>query len=107
MYYTKVANNNIMVTSSLQPFINCFRFKSHFDVIFIDEVDAFPLSMDPRLMEAIRLSSKQKHSHIFMTATPRKELLNRLSSEQIITLPARFHKTSTTVPKFHIFQIKR
>ena len=28
-----------------------FRFKSHFDVIFIDEVDAFPLSMDPRLME--------------------------------------------------------
>ena len=36
-----------------------FRFKSHFDVIFIDEVDAFPLSMDPRLMEAIRLSSKQ------------------------------------------------
>ena len=35
-----------------------FRFKSHFDVIFIDEVDAFPLS-NPRLMEAIRLSSKQ------------------------------------------------
>lgn len=82
-----------------------FRFKSHFDVIFIDEVDAFPLSMDPRLMEAIRLSSKQKHSHIFMTATPPKELLNRLSSEQIITLPARFHKHPLPVPNFTYFKL--
>ena len=41
-----------------------------------------------------------------MTATPPKELLNRLSSEQIITLPARFHKHPLPVPNF-TFQIKR
>ncbi|MDM7882562.1 DEAD/DEAH box helicase family protein [Staphylococcus borealis] len=82
-----------------------FRFKSHFDVIFIDEVDAFSLSMDPRLMNAIQLSSKLKHSHIFMTATPPKSLIKRLSTAQIITLPARFHKHPLPVPRFSYFKL--
>ena len=81
-----------------------FRFKSHFDVIFIDEVDAFPLSMDPR-HGGNSVIIKTKHSHIFMTATPPKELLNRLSSEQIITLPARFHKHPLPVPNFTYFKL--
>ena len=46
------------------------RFKQHFDTVFLDEVDAFPLSMDPQLSNAIQLASKSNHSHIFMTATP-------------------------------------
>lgn len=46
------------------------RFKQHFDTVFVDEVDAFPLSMDPQLSNAIQLASKSNHSHIFMTATP-------------------------------------
>lgn len=40
-----------------------------------------------------------------MTATPPKELLNRLSSEQIITLPARFHKHPLPVPNFTYFKL--
>ena len=46
------------------------RFKQHFDTVFVDEVDAFPLSMDSQLSNAIQLASKLNHSHIFMTATP-------------------------------------
>lgn len=82
-----------------------YRFKTHFDIIFIDEVDAFPLSMDPRLVEAIQLASKPQHSHIFMTATPPKNLLKQLPHEQIIQLPARFHRRPLPVPQFKYFKL--
>ncbi|HDG1889026.1 TPA: DEAD/DEAH box helicase family protein, partial [Staphylococcus aureus] len=45
-----------------------YRFKQHFDTIFIDEVDAFPLSMDKNLQQALKSSSKVEHATIYMTA---------------------------------------
>ena len=68
------------------------RFKQHFDTVFVDEVDAFPLSMDPQLSNAIQLASKSNHSHIFMTATPPRHFLKQFPPEKIIKLPARFHR---------------
>ncbi len=69
-----------------------YRFKQHFDTIFIDEVDAFPLSMDKSLQQALKSSSKVEHATIYMTATPPKQLLSEIPHENIIKLPARFHK---------------
>ncbi|MCJ1662648.1 DEAD/DEAH box helicase family protein [Staphylococcus sp. NRL 16/872] len=83
-----------------------FRFKSHFDVIFIDEVDAFPLSMDPQLQGAIALASKSKHSHIFMTATPPKSLLHQIQADHVIKLPVRFHRHPLPEPIFSYFKLK-
>ncbi|MGT2357097.1 DEAD/DEAH box helicase family protein [Staphylococcus aureus] len=80
-----------------------YRFKQHFDTIFIDEVDAFPLSMDKSLQQALKSSSKVEHATIYMTATPPKQLLSEIPHENIIKLPARFHKKSLPVPKY-LFQ---
>lgn len=83
-----------------------YRFKNHFDVVFIDEVDAFPLSMNPQLFNAIHLAAKPQHSYIFMTATPNQRLTKQLSNDQIIQLPARFHRHTLPIPKFSYFKLK-
>lgn len=83
-----------------------YRFKNHFDVIFIDEVDAFPLSMDPNLMHCISSAARSEKTLIYMTATPPKRLLKSFSPEHIITLPARFHRYPLVVPKFKYFKVK-
>ncbi|MEJ7318364.1 DEAD/DEAH box helicase family protein [Staphylococcus epidermidis] len=82
------------------------RFKQHFDTVFVDEVDAFPLSMDPQLSNAIQLASKSNHSHIFMTATPPRHFLKQFPPEKIIKLPARFHRFPLPIPKFKYFKLK-
>ena len=82
-----------------------YRFKQHFDTIFIDEVDAFPLSMDPNLLLAIDTASKTIHSHIYMTATPPRQLIKQMSSNKIIKLPARFHRQPLPVPRFKYFKL--
>ncbi|MFM0917716.1 DEAD/DEAH box helicase family protein [Staphylococcus epidermidis] len=82
------------------------RFKQHFDTVFVDEVDAFPLSMDPQLSNAIQLASKLNHSHIFMTATPPRHFLKQFPSEEVIKLPARFHRHPLPIPKFKYFKLK-
>ncbi len=83
-----------------------YRFKSHFDFVIVDEVDAFPLTMDPSLMDAIKYASKQKHCHILMTATPPKALVQKTNPQHIITLPARFHRHPLPVPQFQYFKFK-
>lgn len=43
-----------------------YRFKRHFHVIFIDEVDAFPLAMDPSLMQTIENAARmEKSTHLY------------------------------------------
>lgn len=83
-----------------------YRFKGHFDVIFVDEVDAFPLSMDETLMNALTQASKEQHSVIYMTATPPKSLIRQVGRQQIVTLPARFHRHPLVVPTFKYFKVR-
>lgn len=83
-----------------------YRFKQHFDVIFIDEVDAFPLAMDPLLMQTLIHASASVYSHIYMTATPSLRLLKQFNRDNIITLPARYHRKPLPIPKFHYFKFK-
>ncbi|UXR72034.1 MULTISPECIES: DEAD/DEAH box helicase family protein [unclassified Staphylococcus] len=83
-----------------------YRFKRHFDVIFVDEVDAFPLSMDETLMRALQQASQVRKSIIYMTATPPKKLLKEVEQENVVTLPARFHRHPLVVPKFKYFKVR-
>ncbi|PTE28795.1 DNA/RNA helicase [Staphylococcus equorum] len=83
-----------------------YRFKHHFDLIIVDEVDAFPLSMDPILFDVITHASKEHHGHIYMTATPPTKLLRKMKEGSIITLPARFHRQPLPVPQFKYHKIK-
>ncbi|MCS4487328.1 DEAD/DEAH box helicase family protein [Staphylococcus americanisciuri] len=83
-----------------------YRFKRHFDVIFVDEVDAFPLSMDETLMIALTQACKERRSIVYMTATPPRQLIQQVGADNIVTLPARFHRHPLVVPVFKYFKVR-
>lgn len=49
--------------------------------------------MDNTLQQALISAAKENHAMIYMTATPPKHLLATIPRENIIKLPARFHKS--------------
>lgn len=81
------------------------RFKQHFQLVIVDEVDAFPLAMDRVLQHSITLASTHDRCHIYMTATPPKSLLRQFKASNIITLPARFHRQPLPIPQFQYFKL--
>ena len=78
------------------------RFYQAFDVVILDEVDAFPYSVDPSLQYAVEQARKPTSSMIYLTATPnqqwQKECLR--GKRKFVTIPARFHRFSLPVPQF-------
>jgi len=76
------------------------RYKNAFDVMIIDEVDAFPYSVDRTLSFAVKKACKDKHTLIYLTATP-SSFINRLfKPSQIVKIPARYHGYPLPVPTF-------
>ncbi|WP_235991561.1 DEAD/DEAH box helicase [Facklamia lactis] len=69
------------------------RFQSAFDLMVIDEVDAFPYKDDKSLHFAVSRAVKERGKLLFLTATPDKTLEEAIKNGKIIrtTLPARFH----------------
>ena len=55
------------------------RFLGAFDLLIIDEVDAFPFTNNEMLKQAARRALKSNGTLIFLTATPTQELLGKLS----------------------------
>lgn len=55
------------------------RYKEAFDVVILDEVDAFPYSVDPALQFAVEKARKRNSSLIYLTATPPHQLSGILS----------------------------
>ena len=49
------------------------RFYQTFDVIIVDEIDAFPYHADVTLPRAVNRALKQNGTKLFLTATPRKK----------------------------------
>ncbi|MGY8621902.1 DEAD/DEAH box helicase [Bacillus safensis] len=80
------------------------RYKNAFDVVIVDEVDAFPYSMDERLQFAV-LKAMRKNGgvRIYLSATPSKKMTRKVSSGKLeaIKIPLRFHKQPLPVPTFH------
>ncbi|MGE7121253.1 DEAD/DEAH box helicase [Peribacillus sp. NPDC046944] len=78
-----------------------FRFFEAFDVIIIDEVDAFPYSMDKSLHDAVQKSKKPTSTTIYLTATPSKpmQLAYQNGKLQAVTIPARYHRQPIPVPE--------
>ena len=79
------------------------RYKNAFDVLIVDEVDAFPYSMDERLQFAV-LKAMRKNGgvRIYLSATPSKNdergFSRKTGSDKI---PLRFHEHPLPVPTFH------
>lgn len=89
-----------------EPFVvatthQLMRFYHYFDLIFIDEVDAFPFAKDPFLEYAVQKAGCPESVPIYVTATPeRKWQLETLKGERnYIKIPARYHGFPLPVPK--------
>jgi competence protein ComFA len=78
------------------------RFSRAFDVMIIDEVDAFPYSVEPMLEYAVAKARKETSSLIYLTATPKRSWQRdvRHGKRQAVTIPARYHGFPLPVPSF-------
>lgn len=76
-----------------------FRYQNYFDLLIIDEVDAFPFKNNEVLNEFFYRSIKGKY--IMMSATPDEQLISKFHGEgmDILELFTRFHEHPLPVPE--------
>ncbi|WP_312092860.1 DEAD/DEAH box helicase [Niallia sp.] len=77
-----------------------FRFQDAFDLVILDEMDAFPYSVDKSLQYAVQKARKEHSTLIYLTATPDKAWQEKCKYKKIqfVTIPARFHQFPLPVP---------
>lgn len=82
------------------------KFYQAFDLLLIDEVDAFPYVDNPMLYRAADLAVKPGGLTVYLTATstPSLDRLIRRGDLQGLSLPRRFHGNPLVVPKTVWFQ---
>lgn len=78
------------------------RFYKAFDMMIVDEVDAFPYTADESLQFAVQQARKSESSLIFLTATPNEKWQRQCRSgkRNYVTIPARFHRRPLPTPVF-------
>lgn len=77
------------------------RFQDAFDLMIIDEIDAFPYHTDPSLPFATKRASKTSSTTIYLTATPRKQQQSLIRRKKLphIFVPVRYHGYPLPVPQ--------
>ena len=77
------------------------KFYRAFDLLIVDEVDAFPYVDNPILYHAVESSVKEDATTIFLTATSTDELDKRVQKGELkrLSLPRRFHGNPLTIPQ--------
>ncbi|EXJ23671.1 ComF operon protein A, DNA transporter ATPase [Alkalibacterium sp. AK22] len=82
------------------------RFKEAFDVMIVDEIDAFPYYLNEALYYAAKKALVLGGSQIFLTATPDRQMLKAIRSGRIdaTILPARYHKHPLPVPEARLLK---
>jgi competence protein ComFA len=78
------------------------RFYQAFDAIILDEVDAFPFTVEESLQYAAIQARKPSSAMIYLTATPNEKWQRecRTGKRPFTTIPARFHRHPLPVPEF-------
>ncbi len=86
------------------------RYREAFDLLIIDEIDAFPFHADASLPYAANRARARKHTTIYLTATPRQEQRNQIFRNKLphIFVPIRFHGHPLPVPDMQMcFSLKK
>ncbi len=73
-----------------------YRFEDAFDVVFVDEADAFPYYADETLQQAVKKAVKNDAAIHFVTATP----TSSLRTENESNISRRYHGHDLPVPRF-------
>ncbi len=76
-----------------------YRYPSFFDLLIMDEIDAFPFKGSDILHAFYQKSIKGRV--VLMSATPSKEIIDEFSEEghEVLELKTRFHRHEIPVPK--------
>lgn len=79
------------------------RFNKAFDFLIIDEVDAFPYTMDEMLVRLAKRACTEKAAKIYLSATPSNEDQSLIKKGKLKSciIPARFHLYPLDIPKFY------
>lgn len=91
---------------SYSPFIvatthQLFRFEAAFDIIFVDEADAFPYTFDAALQQAVVKARKKDGVTMLVTATPDVKMQAQFQRTGAYSfIPRRFHGADLPVPHF-------
>jgi len=93
-HHEKVEADLIILTTH-----QLYRYEKYFDLLIVDEIDAFPYSGNDLLESFLYRSIKS--NYIMMSATPSKEVIKHFSKPgfQILTLNKRFHEHFLPVPR--------
>lgn len=96
----KEATAQLIVSTTHQ----LLRFKEAFDVMIVDEVDAFPYHADPALPFATNRAKKMNGTIVYLTATPREEQKERIKRNKLphTFVPVRYHNNPLPVPQFKL-----
>jgi competence protein ComFA len=78
------------------------RFYQAFDTVILDEVDAFPYTVEESLQYAASQARKPTSAMIYLTATPKEKWQRECQQgkRHFTTIPARFHRHPLPVPEF-------
>ena len=77
-----------------------YRFERAFDVMIVDEADAFPYTYDASLQKAVLKAKKERAPIAFVTATPSARLLRYKKEGGYSFIPSRYHGHPLPVPRF-------
>ncbi|MGE8006496.1 DEAD/DEAH box helicase [Lysinibacillus sp. NPDC093216] len=78
-----------------------YRFERAFDVMIVDEADAFPYTFDETLQSAVQKAKTENAPIMLVTATPSHKLLTQYQNESYSFIPKRYHNRPLPVPRFH------
>lgn len=100
--YGGTPDRNVTAPLTISTTHQLFRFHEAFDVMIVDEVDAFPYSFDETLQKAVKHAGKKEATHLYLTATPNEkwQLECQLGKRPYIKIPARYHRHPLPVPVF-------
>lgn len=96
--HTRCLEGDLIILTTHQ----LYRYPNYFDLLVLDEIDAFPFKGD-HVLDAFYRRSLRGHC-LMMSATPSDSVVNEFKKEgkAILTLMTRFHKKPIPVPKIVI-----
>ena len=79
----------------------CVRFFQAFDLIILDEADAFPYQGSSWLQHVLHRALKPAGRLVIMTATPDRALIDQAASGRLpsVSIPARHHRQPLVLPE--------
>lgn len=90
-------NSDIVLASTH----HALRFYSSFDLVVLDESDAFPYRANPILINALRRAKKKEGKLIYITPTPAPDIYARAQRGEIkvVQIPIRQHGHPLVIPR--------